>query len=164
MENLSLYKITAGFVELMESEEISELDRQQIQEELAMLLERKSESIIGFTKNIELTIEAMKIEEKRIAENRKALETKMDNFKNYVKECMENSNITKVETALGTLSIAKNPISVEIIDEEAIPERFKQQVITTKIDKKAISDSFKATGELVDGVNIITTKTSLRIK
>ena len=81
MENLSLYKITAGFVELMESEEISELDRQQIQEELAMLLERKSESIIGFTKNIELTIEAMKIEEKRIAENRKGLQIRREEEK-----------------------------------------------------------------------------------
>ena len=164
MENLSLYKITTGFAELMENEEISELDKQQIQEELALLLERKSESIIGFTKNIELTIEAMKTEEKRIAENRKALETKLDNFKSYVKECMENSNITKVETPLGTLSIAKNPISVEIVNEEIIPDEYKQQVITTKIDKKAISDAFKTTGELIEGVNIITTKTSLRIK
>lgn len=164
MENLSLYKITNGFVELMENEEITELDKQQIQEELTLLLERKSESIIGFTKNIELTIEAMKTEEKRIADNRKALETKLDNFKNYVKECMESSGITKVETTLGTLSIAKNPISVEIVNEDTIPSEYKQEIITTKIDKKAITDTFKTTGELIEGVNIITTKTSLRIK
>ena len=106
----------------------------------------------------------MKTEEKRIAENRKSLEVKMEKFKEYVKECMEKMEDTKIETTLGTLSVAKNPISVEILDEDKIPNKYKTQVITTKVDKKAIADDFKATGELIEGVNIITTKTSLRIK
>lgn len=82
----------------------------------------------------------------------------------YIKECMENADVLKVETTLGTLSIAKNPISVEIINEDEIPSEFKQEVITTKIDKKAITDNFKTTGELIPGVQINTNKTSLRIK
>ena len=164
MNNLSLYNITNGFAQLMANDEISEEEKQIIKSELTELLMAKSENIIGFSKNLELTIEAMKSEEKRIADNRKSLENKLENFKQYVKECMEAMGNTKIETTLGTLSVAKNPISVEIVNEEIIPNKYKAQVITTKVDKKAISDDFKSTGELIEGVNIITTKTSLRIK
>lgn len=164
MNSLSLYNITNGFVQLMANEDMTEEEKELIKKELTELLQEKSENIIGFTKNLELTIEAMKIEEKRIAENRKSLEVKMEKFKEYVKECMEKMEDTKIETTLGTLSVAKHPISVEILDEDKIPNKYKTQVITTKVDKKAIADDFKATGELIEGANIITTKTSLRIK
>lgn len=164
MNNLSLYEITSGFPALMENEEITEEDKKKIEEELTVLLQQKSQSIIGYTKNIELTINAMKEEEKRIADNRKTLENKMTRFKEYVKECMERNNITKIGTSLGTLSIAKSPISIEIINEDEVPSEFKQEVTTIKIDKTKIKDNFKETGEIPAGVNIITTNTNLRIK
>ena len=164
MNNLSLYEITSGFPALMENEEISEKDKKKIEDELEILLQQKSQNIIGYTKNIELTINAMKEEEKRIADNRKALENKMVRFKDYVKECMEKNGITKIETGLGTLSIAKSPASVEIVNEDEIPSEFKQEVVTVKIDKTKIKNNFKETGEIPAGINIITTNTNLRIK
>ena len=164
MNNLSLYEITSGFPALMENEEITEEDKKKIEEELTVLLQKKSQNIIGYTKNIELTINAMKEEEKRIADNRKVLENKISKFKEYVKECMENNGFTKIETELGTLSIAKSPTSVEIINEDEVPSEFKQEVVTVKIDKTKIKNNFKETGEIPAGVNIITTNTNLRIK
>ena len=164
MNNFSLYEITSGFPALMENEEISEEDKKKIEDELEVLLQQKSQNIIGYTKNIELTINAIKEEEKRIADNRKALENKMSKFKDYVKECMEKNGITKIETGLGTLSIAKSPASVEIINEDEVPEEFKQEVVTVKIDKTKIKNNFKETGEIPTGVNIVTTNTNLRIK
>lgn len=164
MNNLSLYEITNAFPALMESDEITEENKKQIEEELTVLLQQKSQNIIGYTKNIELTINAMKEEEKRIADNRKALENKLSNFKQYVKECMERNGITKIETGLGTLSLAKSPISVEITNEDEVPDEYKLEVVTTKIDKKKISDNFKSTGEVPGGVVIHTENTNLRIK
>lgn len=164
MNNLSLYEITSGFPALMENEEITEEDKKKIEEELTVLLQKKSQNIIGYTKNIELTINAMKEEEKRIADNRKVLENKISKFKEYVKECMENNGFTKIETELGTLSIAKSPTSVEIVNGDEVPNEFKQEVVTIKIDKTKIKNNFKETGEIPTGVNIITTNTNLRIK
>ena len=132
--------------------------------ELTELLKQKSQNIIGYTKNIELTIEAMKTEEKRISEQRNALENKLDNFKQYVKECMEQNGLKKIETGLGTISIAKNPISTEIENEEEVPNEFKTIITTTKIDKTKIKDNFKETGEIPDGVKINTENTRLQIK
>ena len=74
MNNLSLYEITSGFPALMENEEISDEDKKKIEDELVILLQQKSQNIIGYTKNIELTINAMKEEEKRISDNRRIRE------------------------------------------------------------------------------------------
>lgn len=164
MNSLSLYQITGMIPVIMEQEEITPELKEQLEKELTELLQQKSQNIIGYTKNIELTIEAMKTEEKRISEQRKILENKLDNFKQYVKECMEQNGIKKIETGLGNLSTAKSPISVEIINEDEIPEEFKTEVVTTKIDKKAITDNFKETGEIPNGVKINTDNTYLKIK
>lgn len=164
MNSLSLYQITSAFPMLMEQEEITPELKEQLKKELTELLQQKSQNIIGYTKNIELTIEAMKTEEKRISEQRKVLENKLDNFKQYVKECMEQNEIKKIETGLGTISIAKNPISIEIENEEEVPNEFKTIITTTKIDKTKIKDNFKETGEIPDGVKINTENTRLQIK
>lgn len=164
MENLSLYQITNAFPMLIAQEEMSEEDKLKVEEELTKLLQEKSQNIIGYYRNNELTINAMKEEEKRISEARKALESRNENFKKYVKECMERAGFTKIETMLGALSIAKSPISVEIINEDELPSEFKLEVVTTKIDKKAIADNFKVTGEVPTGVVIHTENTNLRIK
>jgi hypothetical protein len=149
---------------IMEQEEITPELKEQLEKELTELLQQKSQNIIGYTKNIELTIEAMKTEERRISEQRKALENKLDNFKQYVKECMEQNGIKKIETGLGIISIAKNPISIEIENEEEVPDEFKTIITTTKIDKTKIKDNFKETGEIPNGIKINTENTSLRIK
>lgn len=164
MENLSLYQITNAFPMLIAQEEMSDEDKVKVQEELTKLLQEKSQNIIGYYRNNELTIQAMKEEEKRISEARKALETRNDKFKKYVKECMENAGFLKIETSLGSLNIAKSPISIEIINEDEVPSEFKQEVVSVKIDKKAIADNFKTTGEIPNGVIIHTDNTNLRIK
>ena len=163
MENLSLYQITSSFPKLIE-EEMSEEDKKEVKKELTELLQQKSQNLIGYIRNIELTIEAMKNEEKRISEQRKILESRLTKFKVYVKECMEQNGFTKIETQLGALSIAKNPISVEIYDEAQIPDEYKTKVIEIKVDKTAIKKALKETGEIIPGTRIIDNKTSLRIK
>ena len=163
MENLSLYQITSSFPKLIE-EEMSEEDKKEVKKELTELLQQKSQNLIGYIRNIELTIEAMKNEEKRISEQRKILESRLTKFKEYVKECMEQNGFTKIETQLGALSIAKNPISVEIYDEAQIPDEYKTKVIEIKVDKTAIKKALKETGEIIPGTRIIDNKTSLKIK
>ena len=164
MENLSLYQITSAFPMLMEQEEMTEEDKIKVEEELTKLLQEKSQSIIGYYRNNELTIQAMKEEEKRIAEVRKVLENRNEKFKKYVKECMENAGFTKIETTLGSLSIARSPISIEIVNEDEVPGEYKTEIVTTKTDKKAIADNFKATGEVPNGIIVHTENTNLRIK
>ncbi len=164
MENLSLYQITSAFPKLIDQEEMSEEDKKEVEKELTELLQQKSQNLIGYARNMELTIEAMKNEEKRISEKRRIAENKYTKFKECTKECMEQGGFTKIETPIGTLSIAKNPISVEIYDEAQIPDEYKTKVIEIKVDKTAIKKALKETGEIIPGTKIIDNKTSLRIK
>lgn len=160
----SLYQITSAFPQLMEQDDISEEDKKEIEKELTQILKQKSNGVIGYAKNLELTIKAMKEEEDRLEETRKKLEKRLNHFKDYVIECMARNNLTKIDTDLGSLALAKSPISVEIINEDEIPEEFKREVVTTKIDKKAITDNFRETGEIPNGVKINTDNTYLKIK
>ena len=167
MSNLSLYNITNRFVELMNSAENGELTEQEyneLGEELAKELQNKSSNIIGYIRNSELLITAMKTEEKRIADLRKIGENKIERFKNYVKENMEKLDIKEISTELGKLAIAKNPMSIEIENEDEIPSEFKEETITIKPNKTKIKNYFKETGEIVAGTRIVDNKTNLRVK
>ena len=53
----------------MENDEISEENKKQIEEELKLLLQQKSQNVIGYVRNIELTIDAIKNEEKRLSDS-----------------------------------------------------------------------------------------------
>lgn len=167
MSNLNLYNITNRFAELMDKVQEGELTEEEYNElgnELALELQNKSANIIGYVKNSEYLLDSIKAEEKRLADMRKIGENKLDKFKQYVKENMERLGLEKIPTELGNLAIAKNPMSVEIENENEIPSEFKQEVVTIKIDKTAIKNHFKETGEIIAGTRIVDNKTSLRIK
>ena len=160
----SLYDIRCKFVDLMNNDELTEEQQQELGTELAKELQAKSTNVIAYIIDSESMLERMKAEEKRIADMRKYGEAKIAKFKEYVKENMQALKIEKLQTELGTLSVAKNPISVEVVAEYEVPEEFKQEIVTTKIDKKAIAQHFKDTGEVPNGCIIHTGNTSLRVK
>jgi hypothetical protein len=167
MENkLSLYNITNSFITLFEKAENGELTEEEIQEQgndLALALKNKSTSIIGYVRNSELMSEAIKNEIDRLTAMKKAVDNRIDKFKEYVKENMQHLEVEKIETELGTLSIGKNPASVEIYDETLIADEYKKEKVTVSIDKTAIKNAIK-NGKNVQGARLIEDKTSLRIK
>lgn len=161
---MNLYEITNKFVELNNNDELTQEEYEAMGKELALELKNKSSNIIGYIQNNDVIIEGLKKEEERLKGIRRALETKQERFKFYVKQNMERLNLNKIDTDLGTISIRKNPISVEIVNEDLIPSKYKKIKQEIVVDKKAIADNFKENGEIVEGVKIIDNKTSLNIK
>lgn len=167
MNNLSLYNITNRFVELMdkaENEELTEEEVQAIGLELEQELLNKSSNIIGYIKNAESLIAAIDEEKKRLDEMKKIGERKLEKFKTYVQDNMKRLGIAEIPTSLGSLKVAKNPISIEVVDETLVPDEFRATKVITSIDKTAIKNHFKETGEIVAGTKVVDDKTSLRIK
>ena len=160
----NFYQITAGFPALMENEEMTQEEKEKLEEELDVLLQEKSNNVIGYVRNIELTIQAIKTEEERNKSNRQTLENRLARFKEYLKECMERSGITKIETPIGVIQIAKSPATVEVIDQEQVPDEFLRVKTSIEVDKTAIKKNFKETGEVPDGIRINTNNKNLRIK
>lgn len=167
MENkLSLYDIKSNFIELFEKAEREEITKEEVEKmgnELAIALQNKSISIIGYIRNTELMSEAIKTEIERLTAMKKAIDTRVDKFKEYVKINMQDLGLEKIQNELGTIAIAKNPASVEIYDETLIDDEYKKEKVTVSIDKTAIKNAIKA-GKEVQGARLIEDKTSLRIK
>lgn len=167
MSNLSLYQITNKFAEIMDKAENGKLTEEEYNElgtELTQELQNKSSNIIAYIKNSEYLLDSIKAEKKRLDDMEKLGNKRLEKFKQYVIENMEKLEIKDIPTELGKMSIARNPISVEIENEDEIPNEFKQVVVTTKVDKTAIKEHFKETGEVIAGVSIVDDKVSLRIK
>lgn len=120
----------------------------------------KAESMAKLIKNIDGDIDVLKQEEKRLAERRRALENKQKNIKGYLEMQLKTMEIDKVKTPLFTVALQNNPQSVEILDEDTIPEEFI--IYTKSISKKEILAKLKE-GQEVPGAEIRQTK-SLRIR
>lgn len=161
----SLYNITNKFLEYYyNQDEFIEEDKKIIEQALTEELENKSLNVIKTIRNKDLLIEDIDTEIKRLQTLKKTIKSKTEMFKELTQEQMKKLGIERQETPLGTLSIRKNPISVEIIDEEKVSRAFKREKVTYTVDKTSIKKHFLDTGEIVEGVKIITDKTSLSIK
>ena len=125
-------------------------------------LETKAESMAVLVKSIDGDVAALKDEESRLAKRKKALENKQTNIKLYLENQLKVMGIDKVKTQLFTVSLQNNPPSVNILDEDLIPEQYKKSVTTISLVKKDILDALKL-GQVILGAEIKQSK-SLRIR
>ena len=121
----------------------------------------KATNIAGLTKDLQSDIEAIKAEEKRLADRRRFAENKVRWLKAYVQDCMETTGQSKIKTPLFTFTLQKNPPSVEV-DMSKLPKKYIVETISQAPDKAAIKAAMKA-GEDVPGA-VISQGVSLRIK
>ena len=131
-------------------------------DEITDNIQMKAENMAKLIKSIEGNINALKDEEKRLQAKRKALENKVVNIKEYLENQLKAMGLKKVQGNLFTVSIQKNPQSVNILNEDLIPEQFKEVVTTTKIDRRELLAALKE-GQEIEGVEIKQTE-SLRIR
>lgn len=123
---------------------------EELQQGIETTLKEKSADIVKYYKNRDSLVESIDKEIKRLQEMKKIGEKKQDSFKNYIKMCMEKMGVKKIETPNGNISLRKTPESVELIDEEIIPEKFKTIVQVEKISKTDIKKALQE-GEEVPG-------------
>lgn len=167
MSNIKLYDIPKKFDELMTKAEEGELTQEEydrIGTEIAVELQKKSANIIGYYQNKNAFIDAVDTQIERLKKIKEQEKNNIERFKKYIKENMEKMGLTKIETELGTLSIAKSPATVEVIDQDQVPDEFLRVKTSIEVDKTAIKKNFKETGEVPNGIRIVTDNTSLRIK
>lgn len=158
----NLYELTSDLREISEIEDIDTEQVEQIKAVIKAEIDKKSSGIVALVRNLEGDVDTIKAEIDRLNNLKKVKENRINNIKNYTKECLEEAGIKKVSTSLGNISIRKTPGAVEILDEALIPTEYKSEVVTVKVDKKAILAELKE-GVVIQGVNL-KTGTSLTIK
>ena len=158
-----LYELTQNYNNLLELVDNPDVPTEMLEESLNSIddeIDTKAENIAKVIKSIESDIAGLKGEEKRLADRRKSLEGRIDNLKEYVEGSMRAVGKEKIRGKAFTLGIQRNAPSVDIIDEDVIPEQY---FITKKeLSKKDILVALKK-GEEVPGAAVKQTE-SLRIR
>ena len=162
MQELSLYQIKNGIMELNNADDISDEDKAKINEQLSIALKNKSSDIIWYHFQNKDLIEQVDNEIKRLQAFKKFLLNRDERYNNYVMQNMKQLGIEKIETKGGSVQVAKSPLSVEITDENKIPTDFLKIEMVQKVDKNKIKEEFKKTGEVLDGVKYNTNNTYLK--
>lgn len=132
-------------------------------DETSLSFNQKVGGIVKWTQNLKGKKEAIKEEVKRLQKRLQFAENLDNRLRDYMKSGMENAECKKIEFDTVTISIQKNPPSVEIENENVIPSDFYEVVETKKINKIAIKETLKGGGE-ISGAKLITDKTRLVIK
>ena len=155
---LKLYEIAAAYnqLEVLASDpDTGSVEIEKWLDECTDALHDKCTNIVMFVENLDSTAAAIKDAEKRMSERRKAIENRVSSIKAYVLRSMQNNDITKIECDLFKISRQKNPASIVIDDEKAVPIRYWKQPEPPEptIDKRAILDDIKQ-GVVVDGAHM----------
>lgn len=167
MTNLTLYSIADQYLADIEKLQDMELDEQTLTDTLEGLsgeLEVKATNVAMFIRNLESSAEQIKMAEKQMADRRKALEARADRVKQYLKDNMIRTGISKIDSPFFTLSIRNNPESVEVINQDMIPPEYFNvpPPPPAVLDKMAVKKAIQS-GVEVEGARL-TRSQSLQIK
>lgn len=157
LSTLSLYQIADAYLLALEAlAEIEDLPAQAIADTLEGWIgtfEQKAMAIAAYIRNLEMEAAAVEDARRRMEQRQRSLQGHADRLRDYLQTEMERTGITKVKNAELTLRIQKNPSSVVIDDDSAIPNAYKQEVITIKLLKAEMGKTLKA-GERVPGAHL----------
>ena len=158
-----LYELTQNYNNLLELADNPDVPTEMLKESLNSIddeIDTKAENIAKVIKSIESDVAGLKGEEKRLADRRKGLENRIDNLKKYIEGSMRAVGKEKIRGKVFTLGIQRNAPSVDVIDEDVIPEQYFKT--KKELSKKDVLVALKK-GEEVPGAAIKQTE-SLRIR
>lgn len=162
MTNLALYQIAENYREAVDKLSDMDLPPEAVQDTLEALqgeIQVKATNVAAFCQNLEALAESIKFAEEKMCHRRKVIENRVASIKDYIKNCMESTGITKIELTDRPefkLSIKKNPPSVEIVDQVIVPDKYLKYPVPPppSLDKKLIADDLKK-GVEVPGARLI---------
>jgi hypothetical protein len=123
----------------------------------------KSQNIAKWTLNIAGVETMIETEIGRLQRKKKVAENLRTRLTAYVKRCMEQADVLKIESSTITLRIQKNPPSSDIFAEDQLPAKFIHIKQITELDRTGILAALK-NNETVPGARLITERTHLRIR
>lgn len=154
----TLYQLVGERLALQNKLEELNFDEVTIEDTLlgeSTAIQAKIEDYAFVIRNMEALPDAIKEEEKRLAERRKAIEKRIEHIKNWLLVNMQQAGISKIETPVFTVALQNNPASVIIDDESLIENGYKRlpDPLPLVVDKKLIKMAIDA-GMVVEGAHI----------
>lgn len=158
---MRLYELSTKYQQIQSMIEEGQEGLSDTLESLNDAIEEKAVGYAKIMKNLEGQALAIKGEEERLAMRRKSLENNVKRLKESLQQSMVDVDMRKIKTELFSFNIQKNPPSVEILNENHIPEGFFIPQ-PPKLNRREILEELKL-GHEVEGVRISQGE-SLRIR
>lgn len=158
---MKLYELTEQYAAIMDA-----LDNCAPEEEAALLdeltsindsISDKAEAYARIVKGYEAEIDAVSAEIRRLHAIKSARVNCVARLRERLKECMKMAGATSIGTSIGKWTLRSNPVSVVVVDADAVPEEYRIPQ-PFKVDKKAIKAAFGETGEIPAGCDIVRTE------
>ena len=143
----SLFNISAQYQDALMVLTDSDLPDEAIEDTLEGIkgeLMDKGKNVAAFVRNIEADADAIDAAVKMMQARAKVIRNKATRIRSYLHVNLEASGITEISCPYFQIKVKKNPPKVLLTDEDAIPDEFKAEVITVKIDKTAIKKAIQA--------------------
>jgi len=158
MTDLTLYTIADQYLQDLQKLQDMDLDEQTFADTLESLsgdLEVKATNVAMFVRNLEANAESIKAAEKQMAERRKAIESKAERIRNYLKNNMARTGITKIDCPYFALSLRNSPPAVEVINADEIPAQYFDipEPPAPVLNKNRLKDDLK-NGVIVEGARL----------
>jgi hypothetical protein len=153
---MKLYELTNDYLSLLEAIDNDEIPEEAIADTLESItacIEEKADSIACALKNLDAECIAIKAEETRLAERRKAKERAYERIKQYLSETLQRAGLDKIETARNKISFRKSE-SIEIDEELFIiwARKHRDDLLTysaPKVNKSEVKKALKSGVEIV---------------
>lgn len=166
---MNLYEMSGALRDLCELMASGDLTPEQADEAAAMAsrllaedLPQKVDNYCGLLKSMEGDEATLKAEEERLAKRRKASENARKRLMGYLDDGLHRAGLEKVKGTRFTVSLAKKPPSLRVVDEAQIPAHYWTEQ-PPKLDKRGLLLVLK-TGEEVPGAEIVTGAKRLSIR
>lgn len=159
----TLYEINGALAGL-----IGQLDYAETQEEYDAIVAEIDGLAVPYTDKLDAYARRMQnklgeaemygAEAQRLTDLQTKCKAEAERMKNRVFDSMKLLGITEVPTSIGTWKWKTNPLTCDVTDIKAVPEMFRKPIqlpeIMYTVDKAKAKAHFKATGEIIPGLNI----------
>lgn len=165
MTALTLFQISQEHRALADALQDMDLDEQTIADTLEAEsgLVEKSQAVAFVIRNMETFADAIKAEADAMADRAKKVRNRADAVKKYLHQCMNLAGVQKIEHPQFTISVRKNPVSVQIFEEGLLPPDYLREIPAKyEADKRLIKQAIED-GHDVPGAKLTRTE-SLQIK
>lgn len=129
-------------------------------EQVETSLDKKAIALASFIRNMDAEKEAIKAAKDQMALREKRLNKRIESLEEYLQSNMERCGISHISCPHFEIKLKKCPASVDVENEEMIPEEYKRIVTETRIDKVKIKEEISL-GVVIPGASL---KNRLRLE
>lgn len=158
----TLYELTGEYAGLLAQLDVAETDEEAERiwntiDGLQMDISAKAEAYARMIKIREAEAEAFQKEADRLTALHDKAQAQADKMRESIRTAMIACETDTIPTTIGTWKTSLNPVKCDVVDIKKVPMTYLKKIEPPEfpftVDKKKANAHFKATGEIIPGLN-----------